>query len=225
MKVIYRMCGIPSTNPSPWSQDDKYHLNKICLKSFVEAFRGVKLDIHFLMDYCGKEYSKMVEDIPFDYEVEFSETGINDTMIRSYEIAEKIDDIVLFQECDYLYRPGVGKLFERVLGQLPIVSPYDHKNFYIDNTIHSPNCEIKLVEGYHFRSTERNTMTWGCHSSIIKENIDTLEKYGYLDNEVWRDLEYAGHRLYVPIPSFATHCVKDYLSPGIDWEARWQELQ
>jgi len=42
---------------------------------------------------------------------------------------------------------------------------------------------------------------------------------------VWRDLEFAGYRLYVPIPSFATHLVKDYLAPGVDWEEIWQSYQ
>ncbi len=227
MIVIYRMCGKPSTNPSPWSQEDKFNLNKVCLKSFVEAFREVKPEMVFLMDYCGKGYSNMLEEIvPFKYLVETLGVGINATMVRAYEIADAVEsDYILFQECDYLYRPGTGKLLLEAIKELGLVSPYDHRNFYIDKSIHSATCDVRLVDDRHFRTTERNTMTWGCHTNLVKENYEMLVSYGYLDNEVWRELEYAGYRLWVPIPSIATHCVKDYLSPGVDWEKIWLMYQ
>jgi hypothetical protein len=66
-------------------------------------------------------------------------------------------------------------------------------------------------------------MTWATSADVIRENYDTLVKYGYLDDEVWRELAYAGHTLWVPIPSFATHMVKDYLAPSINWEELYGE--
>jgi len=226
MKVYYRMCGIPSTNPSPWKQDDKFGLNKVCLKSFVEAYRDIKPEVHFILDYCDKSYSEMIDDIvPFDFEIEFTEMGINNTMLRSYELASQVDDVVLFQECDYLYRPNIGKLMVQAVEKFKLVSPYDHLNFYIDRNLHSENCRIDLVNHYHFRSTERDTMTWACHSKMVKENLGILVKHGYLDDVVWRDLLIAGYQLWVPIPSFATHLVKDFMAPGVDWEKIWQKYQ
>src|SRR4030042_2878447 len=93
LKVFYRMCGIPSTNPSPWLQEDKFRLNKSCLKSFVKAYSDIKPEVFFIMDHCGKEYSQMVDDlVPFNYEVEFTEIGINETMKKSYQLAVMVDD-------------------------------------------------------------------------------------------------------------------------------------
>lgn len=226
MKVIYRLTGISSTNPSPIYQDNKLALNRLCLKSFVEGFRDIEPEMIFLVDNAGEEHCQMIDDVvPFTYEIHRTQLGINATMVRSYEIAAQMDDFVLFQECDYLYRPGVGKLFLNALENLALVSPYDHKNFYLDKNIHSDNVRIKIVGNHHFRTTERNTMTWGTHSSIVKENLDFLIKYGYLDVDVWRDFQFSGYPLWVPIPSMATHMVTDYLAPGVDWEAVWKQYQ
>lgn len=226
MKVIYRLTGIPSTNPSPIYQEDKLKLNRLCLKSFVEAFRYVKPKIYFLVDHADESHCQMIDEVvPFDYEIYRSELGINQTMINSYELATELDDYVLFQECDYIWLPKTGTLFEEALKVLNLVSPYDHRNFYMDKSIHSENTRIKLVEDHHFRTTERNTMTWGTHSSIVRENFDFLVKYGYLDVDVWRDFQFSGYSLWVPLPALATHMVTDYLAPGIDWEAVWKKHQ
>jgi hypothetical protein len=214
------MTGIASTNPSPWDQEDKLKLNRTCLRSFVGAFIDIKPDVHFICDHTDPDvYADMIVEVcPFEKKVEFTNVGINETMVKSYNLAAVEDDYVLFQECDYLYQPKIGKTFLKALEILHLVSPYDHKNFYIDRSIHSRVCEIDLVEDHHFRTTERNTMTWGCHSSMVKDNLDMLVHYGYLDDNVWKEWLVSGYQLWVPIPSFATHCVKDYLSPRVNWE-------
>lgn len=218
MIVIYRMCDIPSTNAPPFEQD-KLKLNTACLRSFVGAFIDVRPFVYFLCDHCPGNYKEMIDSsCPFKKKIVFSQSGINATMLASYAIAADHDDYVLFQECDYLYRPRTGDLFLESLSRFSIVSPYDHLNFYIDRNIHSRNCDVDLVGDHHFRTVERNTMTWGTHTNLVKENMDILNKYGYLDDKVWGDLLIAGHRLWTPIPSIATHMVKDYLSPGINWE-------
>jgi len=223
MKVFYRMTSLASTNPSPFSQNDKDTLNEVCLKSFLGGFFDTDISVHFLLDHCSKECITMVKKHVPKATFEVSESGINATMLRSYELAIEEEGYVLFQECDYLYRPNIGKQYLRALEELDIVSPYDHKNFYIDHDIHNQLCEIQLVDNHHFRTTERNTMTWATHSDIIRENADIFLKYGYLDDQVWYDLAVAGRQLWVPIPSFATHCVTDYLAPGIDWTSIWQK--
>lgn len=225
LNVYYRMCGLVSTNPSPWSQKDKFKLNEVCLKSFLMGFRDIKVKTHFILDFCSLEYDKLLKDSVKDYVSEHSQMGINQTMLRSYDLASQEKGFVLMAECDYLYRPNIGRIFMNALEELDIVSPYDHRNFYVDRVLHSPTCEIQLVDDYHFRTTERNTMTWGCHSDLVREHKDILDKHGYLDDQVWFDLWMAGKKLWVPVPSFATHCVIDYLAPSVDWESIWKTYQ
>ena len=228
MHVIYRITSIPSTNPSPIHQDNKNKLNELCLESFLIAFGDLKPKIIFLADHCDKECLKMIGENceAYDYRFEIIESnhGINQAMIKSYDLASNMDKYVLFQECDYLYNGVCGKTFLKALREFKLVSPYDHLNFYKDPNLHSEHCTIKLVDNHHFRSTERNTMTWGCHTDIIRENIDMLKKHGYLDGQVWYDLFEKGHELYVPVPAMATHMAKDWLAPGIDWKKLWKNL-
>jgi hypothetical protein len=64
-------------------------------------------------------------------------------------------------------------------------------------------------------------MTFGMTKEVFEDGKGILNKYGYLDNDVWVELSARGHKLWTPIPSFATHMVKDYLSPAIPWQVIW----
>lgn len=225
MKVIYRLCAISSTNPSPIFNDNKEELNRFCLRSFIRGVQDLEPEIHFLMDFCGHEYDNILDMyVPWTHTREHTELGINGTMLRAYELAAEADDVVLLQECDYVYLPNSGRLLEKAIMELGMVSPYDHKNFYLDRNLHSKTCDIELVNNHHFRSTERNTMTWGCHSKLIKDNYDLFSKYGYLDSDIWYELKKRGVTLFVPIPSIATHMADGWLAPGVNWEAQWLNI-
>lgn len=225
MTVFYRLCNIKSENSkkSPILSDNLFELNKLCLKSFVEAFKEVNPIMIFICDYCPiAEYSALIKEVvPFKKETHFTELGINGTCLMQYELARECDDTVLFQECDYLYVPGTGKTLLKAIETFGLVSPYDHLNFYKDRSIHSNKCEIELLDNTHFRMAERNTMTFGMTQQALQDNYDSLKRWGYLDNEVWKEMRVKGYKLWVPIPSFATHMVEGYLAPSIDWKTLW----
>jgi hypothetical protein len=222
------MCGIASTNPSPIFQEDKFKLNQLCLRSFVQAFKEIKPLVIFIMDYCDPQrmYSEMIEKtVPFDKVIYASWSGINATALKAYEMAKIYpDDVILFQECDYLYRPNIGKQFVEVIKEFGLVSPYDHPDFYSRFDIHPKEVELKLFNNEHFRISRRNTMTFGMTKEVFERQKDILEKYGYLDNEVWIEMAAHGNYLHTPIPAFATHMAKDYLAPSIDWKELWETL-
>lgn len=220
MTVFYRLCAIPSTNPSPVYQENKGKLNELCLRSFVTAFREVKPKMVFICDYCPKEYRAMIEDIvPFEKEMLFFNFGINESCVTQYYLAEQTqDDIFLFQECDYLYRPSVGQNMKKAIKQFGLVSPYDHPDFYERFDIHPKETEVKLFNNEHFRISRRNTMTFGMTKKVFNKQKEILKKHGYLDNEVWLEMAENGNRLHTPIPAYATHMVKDFMSPAIPWQ-------
>lgn len=229
MIVVYRITSIPSSNPLPeFSSSNKDVVSANCLESFLQFFESVHPKIIFLADHCSAVMVTIItglcEMYGYEFEIRLSGVGINETMLESYKIASEQDDYVLFQECDYLYNGKMGGHFLAALKELPLLSPYDHPNFYQNKELHSETCTIKLIKDVHYRSTERNTMTWACHSQLVKENYDTLRKYGYLDEQVWHDLKAQGHSLYVPLPSFATHMVRDWLAPSTNWQKIWQNF-
>lgn len=224
LSIIYRMTSIPSSNPSPIYQEDKDKLNEICLKSVVKAFEDVSnKQFIFLLDYCEKSTLEMIEKVVHsDYETHESQAGIGQTMLDSYSIASEINGAVLFQECDYFYLPApIGQFYLEGLRQLDFVSPYDHPNFYTNRDFHAETCKIRVIGNWHYRTTERNTMTWATWGHLVKKNREILDRWGHLDGEVWKELKEQGHELWTPIPSFATHMVQDFLAPCVNWEDLW----
>ena len=227
MTVFYRITSIPSSNPSPIFQDDKIKLNKICLKSFVNAFSDIRPTIRFICDNC--EDPEMTDyliqsTVPWKFSTEYTKVGQNETMLMSYEMAKNENDFVLFNECDHLWLPKSGNIMLSAMEELGLVSGYDHPDFYSRYDIHPKEVEIKLVGGHHFRKTARTVMSWGCHGNLVLKEYETLIKHGYLDDEVWRELREHGHQLWTAIPALETHMVRDYMAPGVDWSETWKYL-
>lgn len=223
MTIFVRMCDIPSTNPSPVLQENKFELNRLCLKSAVVAFKDIMPKMVFICDYCPETYRKMIESIvPFQHEIHFTNLGINGTALKQYELAEREDDdVFLFLECDYVWRGSVGKHFYEAVKNFGLVSPYDHPDFYNRYDIHPMETEIRIFNNEHYRKSRRNTMTFGMTKEVFEDGKAILNKYGYLDNEVWLELAAKGHKLWTPIPAHATHMAKEYLAPAVPWELLW----
>ena len=221
MIVYYRITSIPSTNPSPIYQEDKDKLNEICLKSFVNAFKEVKPKMVFICDSCSEDTLEMIYNIcPFEKEVMVTHLGQNGTSLKQYELAREQDDDIYFAESDYIYQENSGQDLLNGLNEFGLVSPYDHPDHYKTPYV----SKLRLVDNYHWRSAENNTMTWAVSNQLFKDHYDTFYKYGYLDREVWDDLRKEGHELWVPVPSIATHSVRDYLAPSINWKENWEKL-
>lgn len=225
MKVYYRLCGIASTNPSPIYQDDKYKLNELCYRSFI-AHLDQDVPIHIIADQADTKECERLVSLRGNTSIIHTDMGINDTCLYQYSLAKDCadDEVVLFQECDYFYNDEVSQLEEatKILG---LCSPYDHLNFYQDSNLHSDYCQIKLINNHHWRSVERNTMTFAIRGDLFKKYYDIFYQYGYLDGDVWYDLLDAGQTLWTPIPSIATHMVKNWLAPTIDWKTKFAQYE
>lgn len=228
MLVLYRIADVksPLSAPPPILADNIYGLATLCLNFFVMAFTGEKIKMHFIMDFCDKrKWKPLIDAVPFDKTVEWTGLGINGTCLRQYEVAkEATDETLLFNEYDYLWLPQSGKKMVAAIKHFGLLSPYDHKNFYLDPSIHSKKTEIELFEDHHYRTTERNTMTFGMTRDVFTKQFEILNRWGYLDNDVWKEMKVNGNPLWTPLPSFATHMVKDFLAPGIDWQQLWTIL-
>ena len=220
MIVYYKVSDVPSTNPPPVHADDKRALVQMCLKSFVEAYSDTKPKVVFICDNCPKDYEDMIKAIfPFESEFHFTELGNFGASRYQYELANKQDEDILFQEDDYIQKPNIGEKMDQGLAELGLVSPYDHANFYIDQEMHSPVVELRLVGDTHWRTTERNTMTFAVKNEVFKRNCEIFYKHGNKDSDVWEEID---AQLYTPIPSFATHMVGQWVAPSVDWKKLWK---
>lgn len=222
------MCDIKSdlSAKPPVFADDIFKLNVLSLNSFILAYFEVNPKVTFICDFCPKEkYDAILSAVPFKHDVIYTKVGINRTALMQYDLAlDSQEDTILFQECDYLYVPYSGILMEKAIRHFGLVSPYDNRNFYIDYSIHSKKTTLELFEDYHFRTVERNTMTFGMTKEAFVRNYDILKHYGYLDNEVWKEIAINNYPLWTPVPALATHMVADYLAPSLSWKQLWETL-
>lgn len=221
MKIYLRVC--PFVNgKSPLHKDDKLAMFGKTLSSVVRGFRDIKPEIIFVLDSCPVEYERLVKDIPFKSSIVRGEKmGNLGSFRKQLELASKADDCVLLLEDDYIFLPDVGKKLLAAMESFDFVTPYDHPDLYWNEPRHIGEYEIKVVGGHHWREVRSTTLTFGCHSSKLKEHMDTIIEHEIWDYPMWQEIRANGSRLWGPIPSLATHLVEDLLAPVINWEEEW----
>lgn len=225
--VYIRLCSIPSTNPAPVFQESKFQLNKLCMKSFAKAFKDINPYVVVLGDYCDYLEAEMLEEtIPFKYEYIPTKIGINATCLKQYEMASKREEeVIIFLEADYLWADDFDVTkFISGIKELGLVSPYNHPNYYQDKEQHSEICEIHRVNNHHFRSVETCTMTFGLRRDVLLKYFDIFNHYGYLDHFVWIDIAKEGQKLFVPVPTFATHMCTAFMAVEYNWKKIWEDI-
>lgn len=215
MTIFYRISPNESFHEDkrPIFAHDKYHLVEYCLQSFYKAFDN-NPTVVFILDGCPTNWFKLIRDCPFEFSMHHVNfNNQNESYLYQLTLARLVDDVVFFQEDDYVYLPNIGKKLEHAVTELGFVSPYDHPEMY------EVQQESKLVYlDHHYRSIPYNTMTWGTHSSNIKKYWNQLIKHGFWDKLTFDELKQSGVTLYSPLPSFATHLHSEYLAPCIDWK-------
>lgn len=220
MIVFYRMCAIPSTSEPPIYTDNKLKFNEICLRSFIDAYKEIKPKMVFINDYCDADHIAMINKVcPFEKEMKNTQIGINESCLLQYKLfEEQKDDVVLFQECDYLH---VRPLTKKMIEELQFVTSYDHPDKY-DKELSPP---VRVVDKYHFKQTSSTTSTFATTRRAFEGYKDLFYKYGYIDKERWEEINKMGGILWSPIPALATHMLKNWLSPFINWEEIWKKYE
>lgn len=226
MVVIYRICPKNSTK-SPYFPDNKLKMVEVCLKSFIEGFGDIKPKVIFILDTCPPEYKQLIEKIvPFEKEfIEKDNLGNLGSFRKQIEIASQLDDCVLFQEDDYLYLPNIGAKLLKAVEKFDFVTPQDEYLYYFNEPRHIGKYEIKVIADHHFREVNSTTLTFACHSRLIKENKEIMYKHEIWDYPMWQELREKGYKIWCPIPTFCSHLVKDILSPCVDWKKICQKFQ
>lgn len=221
--VIYRMCDITSSNESPVYWDDKLALNRICLKSFVQAFYDIKPTVKMICDRCPPYYEEFIHNLvpEFPMTIEFTNSGIRENAVHQYDYVTDDNEIYLFQECDYMFRKDAGKKMIEAAKQFDFITGYDHPDKYKEGMI--PSSEVRMVGNQHWRVTDSTTSTFMARGSMVKKEMDLFRSYGWDDHKRWLDLGSKGYKLWSPIPSLTTHMVKYYMAPG-EWESEWENL-
>ncbi len=225
--ILYRISPFKN-GKAPIYAKNKLKLTKICLKSFIKGFQKVPLKIIFILDTCPKQYRELIKRLKIkDCEIiDFKKAGNKGTWFVQLEIVKRLknNNLVYFAEDDYFYLKNSGERIYQALNKIDFVGPCDHLNYYKKPMVNNKE-NIEVFSNYHFRSSESTCLTFGTSANLIKNNFGLFHKFGTFDHPLWLALKRKGYKLFTPIPSLATHMVKNALAPGIDWQRQWKKYR
>ena len=187
---------------------DKLGLIKMCMASFVNAFKDIQPFVHFIIDKPTIELVDLCDSIQFDHELELLHTddwnsGNVVSFHRQIDLGKEANDDVLFLEDDYYFLPDAGEKLLEGLKLHEFVSPYHHPSI-------KPISAVK--DGW--QTIPSTTLTFATNSKYI--DVDVMKEYGWADEPMWKEVTLK-YSLAQPVPSLATHMETPFLAPSVDW--------
>lgn len=209
MKILYRASPYLSTNPNPLG-DNKDFILRTSFESFKKALKGRRGVL--INDSLSDDQLSI---FPKNWEV-VNAWGNEGTFHKQLMLACDFDndEKVFLVEDDYLWKPDAIDVIEESLNYFHLVSPYDHPGHYIEDRFKYEPKQLRLWNGHVYREAPSNTLTFACNAWVIKQNLEKIKSFGIRDHEMFQSL---GVRMWVPVPSLATHLVTGLLAPGYDW--------
>jgi hypothetical protein len=162
-------------------------------------------------------------------------------LLKEAASLEDNNEIVLFQEDDYLYLPGSEHKMIEALNYSHYATGYLHPdkfwhpsrggNPYTPMENVSEATQVIKTSDHFWMVTNSTTNTFATTVGVLKEDIDvwmwgTEDLINTKDFAIFLKLREKGRALVQPIPSLATHCLKGYEAPtvGLDIDS-WESIQ
>jgi hypothetical protein len=185
---------------------DKYRLSELCLRSFKDALKGLRVKIWAILDGCPPEYASLFtkyfsrNDLIL---VGLGGIGNQATFLRQIEILLTQEDaeVVYFAEDDYFYLPGQFRCMIDFLnghGDAHFVSPYDHLDCYTMELHQQPKW-LKVYGGLHWRTAASTCLTFLTTRGTLRRTQAVFRNYKRrsLDCSLWLSL--TKHRVFDPV--------------------------
>lgn len=213
-----------NTSGSDFRRPEGFTYEK-CYKNLLSSLQSISSDLYALnVIYDGEEdnwilkenYDKLYNISSGSDFKSFQETCNivkNDSKIKSY-------DLIYFLENDYLHIPGwLNKVFEifNTYEGLDYLSLYDHNDKYFLPMYDSLLSKIFATKSHHWRSTPSTCGSFILTKKLFNQDYDILSTMEG-DHNKWLWLNHHRNRSIIsPIPGLSTHCMKNLLSPTINW--------
>ncbi|OLY96017.1 hypothetical protein [Polynucleobacter sphagniphilus] len=136
-----------------------------------------------------------------------------------------LNDYVYILENDYLHDYSwVRHLNQLLSSDIPVdyISLYDHPDKYpYTKGFHESHVNLQskiyVAGDRHWRSIPSTCYSFIVSIEKFNEDLEILSS-DRMDHQVFDELAKKERLLLSPIPSLATHCMVNLLSPGIDWD-------
>lgn len=214
MKILLRISYNSFGKPIPFGLSPKP-------KAVAKALETLKLagvDKHELI-VISDGYPQA--DFPLKYDEWLDKRGFgNEGTFKAqtqYTTSLNDDEIVLYLEDDYIWRPDTLDSLEEAVKTLGFVSPYDHPAHYLEPRF-DKIYETALIGNLTYRTAPSNTLTFAAPVRLIKKHEATLQGHGINDHEMFQTIIASGDKLWNPCYSMATHLVEGCEAPNVRWQ-------
>lgn len=220
MKIYYRV----SDAGYAFKQKPEYVTKTNCLRNFVKHFGDTDLNIIF--DNCKNETMTACMEIAPDAKVVGTSLGNAGSFLYALDMALQLsdDEVVLFQEDDYIHRTGSRQALLEGIEIADYVSLYSNPDKEFPDRIRPEY--VFRTESSYWRSAESTCMTFSAKVGTLRQDQAILRNWCSgahpRDHEMFLQLRAAGRLLITPLPSFATHGELQHLAPFIDWERNYE---
>jgi hypothetical protein len=189
-------------------------------------------DASFNDDFLSKFMNRYRNNLPIEIQiVQFS--GGTDAKSFHHTIEYILNkhypdnDWIYFLENDYLHVSNwVDKLSDLLkFGKnLQYVSLYDHYDKYFYDQYQDLKSKLFFYGSHHWRTTPSTCASFLVNAKMLNEDAQLIKSSGG-DHEFFTALaKHHSREIISPIPGLSTHCMKDFLSPGVDWKTISQSL-
>ena len=248
MKIYWRVCEQQETLSfvPRWNDYNKIDIIKKCWISLQKSLEYDGQDDHEIVvveDDCSQNTLDYLKETAKIKRLSFHHVKPHPILDDEYvkgktghfiEVAELIDqgtksqpDKIHFMcNDDFLFLPTAIAVMESVFvgGWKGFVIPYDYPDRYtIDNT---RLCEVYMGEYNHWRTVPSCTSITSAHGSTWQQYMRSFKRNAYFNDDSWTWEAYspAKTKAICPIPGVATHLTKGCMTPYIDWNEVWENI-
>jgi hypothetical protein len=244
MKIFYRISESSNSQHAQartWQVKLPNATKRNCLLNVMECFPTA--DIKVFVDSITEETWEWLHTLP-RITIQKIHAGSDAKSMRVLlEEAVTIEDdnqIILFQEDDYLYLPGSESKIIEALQYAHYATGYLHPDKFMhpsrggnpytpaDNV--SEATQVIKTNSHFWMVTNSTTNTFATTVGTIKEDIDvwmwgTDDGINTKDFAIFLKLREKGRALVQPLPSLATHCLKGLEAPTVGLPINsWEEI-
>ncbi|HLP77150.1 MAG TPA: glycosyltransferase family 2 protein [Candidatus Paceibacterota bacterium] len=233
LAVAYRICPFVSRAKPPIHADSKYHLAKLCLRSFKDSLGTLRVKIWAILDNCPTEYEELFRSLWNEEDLvllRFPGLGNAGTFAKQIEILTGQNDaeLVYVAEDDYVYQPGRFHLITDLMrknSDVDFCTPYDHPDYYA-HPFHDHKMRIKVEQGQVWKTQNGTTCSFITRKAVLQETAPTLLSYARKNTDAGIWLSLTKEHVLNPIDLLTTPFISKFRGWSLvcAWFFNWRQL-
>lgn len=196
-----------------------------CFKNLlktIEKHRNIRLTLALDGD-INKDFTRNYQDKFNLFTTNFKSSLLSYRALLEYTKKQHIKstDIIYYLENDYLHADDwVDKLTDlySTFSNLSYVSLYDHNDKYFAPIYSDLTSKIITTSTHHWRTTPSTCGSFMMSRAIFDQDYDIWLNATDDHNTFLYLSKNRNRSVLTPIPGLSTHCMKNLMSPAVNWE-------